>query len=121
MKPNSWIGIGRVRHQNHVARRGDGLRHVGEAFLGAEGCDDLRLGVELHAEAALVIGGLRPPQALDAARGRITVGARIAHRLDQLVHDVLRRRHVGIAHAEIDDVVAARARLALSLLTCSKT
>ena len=108
--------IGRVRHQDDVAGRGDGLRHVGEAFLGAERGDDLRVGIELHAEAALVIGALRPAQALDAARGGIAVGARVAHRLDQLLHDMLGRRHVGIAHAEIDDVVAARARLRLELV-----
>ena len=28
--------IGRIGHQHHVARRRDRLRHVGEAFLGAE-------------------------------------------------------------------------------------
>src|SRR6185312_4338059 len=31
-------------------------------------------------------------------------------RLDQLVDDMLRRRHVGIAHAEINDIGATRAR-----------
>ena len=35
--------------------------------------------------------------------------ARIAHHLAQLVDDGLRRRQVGIAHAEVDDVGAARA------------
>ena len=53
---------------------------------------------------------MRPPQALDAARSGIAVGTRIAGGFDQLVDDVRRRRHVGIAHAEIDDVFAARAR-----------
>ena len=38
------------------------------------------------------------------------MGARLADRLHQLVDDVLRRRHVGIAHAEIDDVGAPRPR-----------
>ena len=70
--------IGRVRAQHHVARRGDRLRHVGEAFLGAERRDDLRVGIELHAEAAGVIGGLGAAQAGNAARGRIAVGARLA-------------------------------------------
>jgi hypothetical protein len=36
--------------------------------------------------------------------------ARLVDRLDQLVDDVLGRRHVGIAHAEIDDVGATRTR-----------
>ena len=69
-----------------------------------------RFGIELHAEAALVIGGLRLAQPGYAFRRRIAMRARLADRLDQLVDDVLRRRHVGVAHAEIDDVGAARAR-----------
>ena len=55
--------IARVGHQHDVARRGDRLRDVGEAFLGAERGDDLRVRIELHAEAARVIGGLRAAQA----------------------------------------------------------
>jgi hypothetical protein len=38
-----------------------------------------------------------------------------AHGLDQLVDDVLRRRTVGIAHAEVDDVLAPAARGHLEL------
>ncbi len=98
--------IARVRHQHHVARRGDGLRHVGEALLRAERRHDLGVGVELHAEAALVIAGLGAAQAGDALGGRIAVGARLAHGLDELVDDVLGRLEVRIAHAEIDDVGA---------------
>ena len=101
--------IGRVRAQDHVARRGDRLRHVGEAFLGAERRDDLRFGIELHAEAAGVVAGLGAAQAGNAARGRIAMRARVAHHFAQLVDDRLGRRQVGIAHAEIDDVGAARA------------
>ena len=102
--------IARIGHQHDVARRGDRLRHVGEAFLGAERGDDLGLGIELHAEAALVIGGLRAAQARDALRGRIAVGARLAERLLELFDDMGRRRQIRIAHAEIDDVGARIAR-----------
>ena len=59
--------IARVGHEDDVARRGDRLRHVGEAFLRAERGDDLGVGIELHAEAARVIGGLGAAQARDAA------------------------------------------------------
>ncbi len=76
----------------------------------------LGVGTELHAEAPRVIGGLRLAQTVDALGGRVAVGARIAHRFDQLGDDMLGRRHVGIAHAEIDDVIAARARLGLELV-----
>ena len=98
--------IARVGHQHDVARRGDRLRDVGEAFLGAERGDDLGVGIELHAEAARVIGGLRAAQAGDALGRRIAVGARLAERLLHLLDDVSRRRQVRIAHAEIDDVGA---------------
>ena len=108
--------IGRVGHQHHVARRGDRLRHVGEAFLRAERRDDLGLGIELHAEAARVIAGLGAAQAGNALRGGIAVGARLADGLDQLVDDVLGRGQIGIAHAEIDDVGAGGAGLGLELV-----
>ncbi len=105
--------IGGIGHEHHVARRGDRLRHVGEAFLRAERRDDLGVGIELHAETALVIAGLGAAQARDALGGRIAVGARLADRLDQLVDDMLGRRQVGIAHAEVDDVGAGGAGLGL--------
>src|SRR5439155_13233286 len=72
--------------------------------------DDLGLGVELDAEAALVITGLRAAQSRDAARSRIAVGARLADGLLELLNHMRRRRQVGIAHAEIDDVGAGVAR-----------
>src|SRR5262245_52103678 len=40
----------------------------------------------------------------------------IPRRLDQLVHDVLGRGHVGVAHAEVDDVLAAGSRLGLEVV-----
>jgi hypothetical protein len=98
--------IARVRTQDDVAGRRDRLRHIGEAFLGAESCDDLRLRIELHAKAAVIIGGLGLAQSADAARGRVAVGARLAERLLQLLDDMRRRRQVRIAHAEVDDIGA---------------
>ena len=53
-------GIGRVWHQNHVAGRRDGLSHIGEAFFRPQGRNNLTFGIELDAETAFVIGGLRP-------------------------------------------------------------
>ena len=53
----NWIG--RVRHQHDVAWRGYGLRHIGEAFLRAQRCHDLSLGLQFDAEAALIIRRLR--------------------------------------------------------------
>ena len=108
--------IGRIGPQHHVARRGDRLRHVGEALLRAQRDDDLGLGIELHPEAAVVIGGLGAAQAGDAPGRGIAVGARLADRLDQLVDDVPGRGKVGVAHAEVDDVGAGGAGLGLELV-----
>src|SRR5262249_52051911 len=52
----------------------------------------------------------------DTPRSGIAARARIAHPLDQLLHDMLRRRHVGGGHARIDNVVATRARLRFELV-----
>ena len=115
-------GISRVRHEDDVAWPGDGLRHIGEAFLGAERGDDLRLGVELHAEAARVIGALRPPQALDAARRRIAAGAR--YRAPSRSASARYASGVGMSGLPMPKSMMSspRARAcALSLLTCSKT
>ncbi len=106
-------GISRIGHQHHIARRGNRRRQIGEAFLGAQRRNHLGIGIERHAEAALVIGRHRLAQALDAPRSRIAVRFRIARGFAQFVDDMLGRRHVRVAHAEIDDVVARRARLRL--------
>ena len=107
---------GRVGHQHHIARGGYRLRHIGKALLRAERGDDLRLGIELHTEAALVIGSLRPAQPRNAARGGIAVGARLADGLLELLDHVRGRRQIGIAHAEVDDVGAGIARSRLGTI-----
>jgi hypothetical protein len=60
-------GICGVRTKDHVARRGDRLRHVGKAFLGSERRNNLCFGIELDAKSALVIGRLGAPEARDSA------------------------------------------------------
>ena len=102
--------VARIRHQHDVAGRGDRLRHVGKAFLGAERGDDLGFGIELHPEAAFVVGGLGAPQPRDAARRGVAVGARAPDRVLELLDDMRGRRQVGIAHAEVDDVGPGVAR-----------
>ena len=61
-KPENVDRIGGIGNDDDVAWRGDRLRDIGEAFLRAERGDDLRLRIELHAEAALVVSGLRAAQ-----------------------------------------------------------
>src|SRR5262249_42079878 len=70
-------------------------------------------GIELHAEAALVIPSHRLAETRNAARGGIAIGARRLGAFAELLDDVRGHGKIGIAHAEIDDVHAliAHARL----------
>ena len=74
-----------------------------------------RVRIELDAVAALVPVADRAAQPRDALRHRVAVRVGALRGLDQLVDDVRRRRAVGVAHAEVDDVFAAAARGHLQL------
>ena len=73
----------------------------------------LGLGVERHAEAALVEVGDGLAELRDAPTGRVAVVPGVAGRLGQLVDRDLGRRQVGVAEAEVDDVVAGAPSLDL--------
>lgn len=109
-------GIGRIRHQHRVARSDGGEREMHQPFLGTDGDDGLGFLIELDAVALPVPAADRPPQPRDAARDGITVRAFALHHFDQLVDDVLRRGLIGIAHAEVDDVLAPGSRLGFQLV-----
>src|SRR5262245_4392460 len=75
-KPEDVDRVGGVGNDDDIARRSDRLGDIGKAFLRAERGDDLRFWIELHAEAAGVVGGLGTAQARYALGRRIAVGAR---------------------------------------------
>ena len=102
-------GIGGIGHQDRIAGPDGRQCEVRETFLRANGHDDLVLWIELHVVAALVPIGHRPAQAGDAARLGIAMGVLALHCLNQFVDNVLRRGLVGIAHAEVDDILASGA------------
>ena len=83
-------GVRRRRHQGGVAGLEQGPHQVREPLLGADGVDDLGLGVELDAEAPEVEVGVGLAQLGDALAGRVAVVAWVVHRLGQLLD-----RHVG--------------------------
>ena len=101
--------VGGVGRQDDVAGFGDSRRQTGQTFLGAHGDDHLGVGIQVHAETAGVVVGLGATQAGNAARRRIAVGVGLARHFAQLVDHVRRRRQIGIAHAQVDDVLAGRA------------
>ncbi len=105
--------IGRVGHQDRVAGTGGGQRQVGQALLGTQGDDRLGGRVQVHIVAALVPVTDSLAQARDALGLGVAVGIAAARGFHQLVDDMVRRGLVGIAHAEIDDVLAGRPGLLL--------
>ena len=91
------LGAGLAEHQDREEHGGLAARQ-----------DDDRVGVDLDAVAALQVLGHRLAQRQDALRRRVAVMA-VAQRLDGRLDDVRRRLEVGLADAEVDDVLALRA------------
>ncbi len=108
--------VGRVGDQDRVSRTRRREREMGQALLRPDREDRLGLGVEVDVEPVLVPSADRPPQPRYALRHRVAVGILALRDLHQLVDDVLRGRLVGVAHAEIDDVLAARSGRRLELV-----
>ena len=105
--------IGRARNNHHIARCRDRLCQICKSFLGSQGCDHFRFRIEQHTKTPPVIGGHGAAQTGNTTRGRIAVCTRTMYGLDQFFHNVGRRRHVRIAHTEVDNVFAGGARLCL--------
>src|SRR5690606_19464827 len=99
-------GIG---HQHGVALVQGGQHQVRQAFLGTDGDDGFALGVDLHVVTLLVPARNGAAQARNAARGGVTVGVLALGDGAELLDDMRRGGAVGIAHAEVDDVLATAA------------
>ena len=102
--------IGWVRYQDHIPRPGDRLCQVGETFLGTNCDNGLGFWIKCHAEPFPVVRRQRPTQAGNATRVGIAMGARVLHRLHQLLDDMRRGWKIGIAHTEVDDICTCRTR-----------
>ena len=109
-RPPDVDRVRRARHHRGVARAEEHPHEVREALLGADRRAGLRLGVELDAEAASVEVGDREPELRDAAAHRVAVVARVLDRLAHLVDRDRRRREIGVAEPEVDDVVTGTRR-----------
>jgi hypothetical protein len=83
---------------------------VRQALLGADHRDGLRIRVEVHAVATLVPLGDGGAQVRYAAGSGVAVVARVPRGLADLLDHVRGRRQVGVAHAEVDDVLAGAPR-----------
>ena len=111
--------VDRIRRRGHD-RRVAGLHEhphqMREPFLGADRGDRLRLGIELDAEPVPVEVADRLAQLRDPAARRVAVVVRLRGCLGQLLDHRRRRGEVGVAEAEVDDVVTRAPQLQLQLL-----
>ena len=101
----AWIG-----HQHDVAALEGGERQVGNALFRPDGDDGLAVRIEFHPVPGLVPVADGLAQARNALGHRVAMGIRTLRGLDHLGDDVRRRRTVGVAHRQVDDVLAAAAR-----------
>ena len=109
-------GIRRVRDEHAVAGLEHGERQVRHAFLGADRGDHFAVGIQLHLVAVAIPRRHRVAEEVAAPGCGVSVILRILGGLYELGDDVLRRRHVGVAHAQIDDVLAAGAGFRLQVV-----
>ena len=82
----------------------------GQTFFRPQCDDDFCLGIHIDAKTTAIIIGLCLAQTGDALGCRITVRIGFLRHFAQLVDDVLRRRQIGVAHAEINNVFSDRSR-----------
>jgi hypothetical protein len=114
-RPVDMDRIARIGHQHDIAGVESREREMGEAFLGADGDDRFAVRIEIDVVTGLVPVADGAPQPRNALGNRVAMRVGTLHRLDQLLHDVRRRGLVGIAHRQIDDVLAATTRAHLQL------
>ena len=86
-----------------------GQHQMRQAFLGTDSDDGFAFRVDVDLIAILVPARDRPAQARDTTGGGVAMGVFTLSDLHQLFHDMRRRRAIGVAHAQVDDVLATAA------------
>ncbi|MOA15580.1 hypothetical protein D3C78_1357450 [compost metagenome] len=108
-RPVDMDRVAGVGHQHRVALVEGGQHQVCQAFLRADGDDGFAFRVDVDLVAFLVPVGDSPTQARDATGGGVAVGVFTLGDLHQLLDDVRRGGAIGVAHAQVDDVLATAA------------
>ena len=114
-RPKNVDGIAGIRHRNCIFVIEHSKAEVRNAFLRADRNDRLGLGIEVHVISRLVPVADGSPEPRNTAGQRVAMRRRALCRLDQLVDNVLRRGAIGVAHPEVDDVLAPLACRGLQL------
>ena len=97
-------GVRWVWHNHHIAGRTYRLGQIGKAFFGTKRGDDLCVGVEFHAKAAIIITRHRAAQTRYPLRRGIAIGARLTRIFNKFFNNMLGHRQIRIAHAKVNDV-----------------
>ena len=100
----------RIRDEHRIASSQGGEHQVGEALLGTNRDDRFMVRIDERPVTLLVPMGNGPPQARNAPGSGVAVGIRALGHIGELGDDVRRGGPVGVAHAQVDDVLAAPAR-----------
>ncbi|MNZ59380.1 hypothetical protein D3C78_774180 [compost metagenome] len=103
---NRITGVG---YQHGVAMIQGGKHQVSQAFLGTNGNDGFAFRVDLDLVAVFVPPRNRPAQARNATGCRVAMSVFTLGDLHQFFDDVRWRCPVGVAHAQVDDVLATTA------------
>ena len=112
--------VTRVGNDYLVAWLDQRQHQVREAFFGADCRNRLGLGIDLDAVAARVPTRDFDAQIGNASRCRVAMISRIARGLDQFIDDRIGRGQVRVAHAQIDNVLAAMPRFHFQMVDDGK-
>ena len=113
--------VARTRHDRAVARSEQHPHQVRETLLGADGRDDLGVGIDVDVKEHLVAIRHRETEVGDARDWRCSDGSWILRRLGEFGDRDVGARQVRVAEAEVDDVSPAARASALRPLICAKT
>ncbi len=100
--------IARVGQEHDIPRIDQGRDQMGDSLLGADQGEHFRPGVKLHLKLSPVKVGYRLPKLGTPHKTGVFHIVRTPNLLDQLLHNMLRGRQVGIANPEIDDIHSCR-------------
>ncbi len=113
-------GIGGIGNQNRIAWLGHGQGQVGESLLGADGGDYLALLIQLDVETAFVEGAQSLTQTTDTPGKGVSVVAAVVYYPAEFIDYMGRGGLIGVAHAEVDDILAALPGCGFQFIDCGK-
>ena len=109
-------GIAGVGYEDEISGVDERERKMRDPFLRPDQSQDLAGGIEIDSPSRAVVGGGGGAELDHPLVRRIMVMARLLGSALERFHDVRRRRKIGVADAEIDEVGTFFPRRALELV-----